>query len=95
MEESFGPGALDPPTPGKRRWFQAEGHIPFTKRSKKVLELALRESLRLKHKDISAKHLLLGLIREGEGLACKVMAEAGVDLELLRVRTLESMYRTV
>jgi len=60
------------------------GHIPFTPRAKKVLELSLREAIRLKHKSIASEHILLGLIREGEGLAMKIMVEAGVDLEGVR-----------
>jgi ATP-dependent Clp protease ATP-binding subunit ClpC len=60
------------------------GHIPFTPRSKKVLELSLREALRLRHKTISPEHILLGLIREGEGVAAQILAKEGVDFERLR-----------
>jgi ATP-dependent Clp protease ATP-binding subunit ClpC len=60
------------------------GHIPFTPRSKKVLELSLRESLRLKDKAIRPVHLLLGIVREGEGVAALIMSERGVDLRRLR-----------
>src|SRR6201997_4508725 len=49
------------------------GHIPFTPRAKKVLELALREALQLQHNYIGTEHILLGLIREGEGVAVEVM----------------------
>ncbi len=59
-------------------------HIPFTPRAKKVLELALREALAMKSKSISAGHITLGLLREGEGLAMKVLADRGVDLVELR-----------
>jgi ATP-dependent Clp protease ATP-binding subunit ClpA len=62
-------------------------HIPFTPRAKKVLELSLREALRLKHKYIGTEHILLGLIREGEGLAAKVIVESGIALDDLRRRT--------
>jgi Clp amino terminal domain, pathogenicity island component len=55
------------------------GHIPFSPRAKKVLELSLREALRLRHNYIGSEHILLGLLREGEGVAAKVLAEAGLD----------------
>jgi ATP-dependent Clp protease ATP-binding subunit ClpA len=51
------------------------GHIPFTPRAKKVLELALREALQLKHNYIGTEHILLGLLREGEGMAAQILAE--------------------
>ncbi|MGI8993638.1 MAG: Clp protease N-terminal domain-containing protein, partial [Nocardioidaceae bacterium] len=57
---------------------------PFTARAKKVLELSLREALRLKADRIADGHLLLGLLREGNGLAAKVMADAGIDFDVLR-----------
>jgi hypothetical protein len=60
------------------------GHIPFTPRAKKVLELALREALQLGHNFIGTEHLLLGLIREGEGVGAQVLAELGVDLRRVR-----------
>ena len=60
------------------------GHIPFTPRSKKVLELSLREALRMRHKLISAEHILLGIIREGEGMAAQLLTKGGVDLQRLR-----------
>jgi ATP-dependent Clp protease ATP-binding subunit ClpC len=60
------------------------GHIPFTPRAKKVLELSLREALRLDHKSITDSHVLLGLLREGDGLAAKVLADAGIDFADLR-----------
>src|SRR5262245_9283453 len=66
------------------------GHIPFTPRAKKVLELSLREALGLGHSYIGTEHVLLGLIREGEGLACQVIVALGADLRALegRVRAL-------
>lgn len=60
------------------------GHIPFTPRSKKVLELSLREALKLKHKTIEPAHILLGLIREGEGVAAQILVQHSVDLRRLR-----------
>ena len=60
------------------------GHIPFTPRAKKVLELSLREALQLGHNDIGTEHILLGLIREGEGVAAQVLQELGVDLNRVR-----------
>src|SRR4029450_1589979 len=51
------------------------GHVPFTPRAKKVLELSLREALQLKHNYIGTEHILLGLIREGEGVAAQILAE--------------------
>jgi ATP-dependent Clp protease ATP-binding subunit ClpA len=79
-EASFGPGALD----ARRHKPMASGHIPFSKRAKKVLELSLRESLRLGHNHIGDGHILLGLIREGEGVAARALVDAGVDLTDLR-----------
>jgi ATP-dependent Clp protease ATP-binding subunit ClpA len=79
-EASFGPGALNAragkPVP--------TGHIPFTRRAKKILELSLRESLRLGHNYIGTGHILLGILREGEGLAAQVLVSTGVDPDDLR-----------
>jgi ATP-dependent Clp protease ATP-binding subunit ClpC len=60
------------------------GHIPFTPRAKKVLELSLREALQLGHNYIGTEHILLGLIREGEGVAAQVLLNLGADLEKVR-----------
>ncbi len=60
------------------------GHIPFTPRAKKVLELSLREALQLGHNYIGTEHILLGLIREGEGVAAQVLVELGADLDSVR-----------
>ena len=80
VEATFGPGALDDRAPGCRdRKGEDAGHIPFTPRAKKVLELSLREALALAHRHIEAGHILLGLLREGEGLAMKVLYDRGVD----------------
>ena len=63
---------------------QSTGHIPFTPRAKKVLELSLREALQLGHNYIGTEHLLLGLIREGEGIAAKVLVKLGAELNTVR-----------
>ncbi|HEY4576618.1 MAG TPA: ATP-dependent Clp protease ATP-binding subunit [Yaniella sp.] len=60
------------------------GHIPFTPRAKKVLELSLREALQLGHNYIGTEHILLGLIREGEGVAAQVLVQLGADLNRVR-----------
>jgi ATP-dependent Clp protease ATP-binding subunit ClpA len=99
IEESFGPGALDPPPqPRPQGLFRRKGkpariggHLPFTARAKKVLGLSLREAIALRHNNIGPEHILLGLLREGQGLAAKVMHEAGIDLTDLRRRTVASL----
>ncbi|OKL48400.1 NDP-hexose 4-ketoreductase [Boudabousia liubingyangii] len=63
---------------------ETTGHIPFTPRGKKVFELALREALQLGHNYIGTEHLLLGLLREGDGVASQVLTKLGVDLNELR-----------
>jgi len=60
------------------------GHIPFTARAKKVLELSLREALQLGHDYIGTEHILLGLIREGQGVAAQVLEKLGADLDGVR-----------
>jgi len=60
------------------------GSPPFTPRAKKVLELSLREALQLGHDHIGTEHMLLGLVREGEGVACQVLQSLGVDLAHVR-----------
>ena len=65
------------------------GHIPFTPRSKKVLELSLREALALGHNYIGTEHILLGLLREGEGVGAQVLVQMGADLPRVRARVLE------
>lgn len=93
IEESFGPDALEPPRPPEQgRWMLGRGRRPrgdgrFGPRARKVLELSLREALRLKHRYIGTEHILLGLIREGDGLAAKIITESGVDLADLRRAT--------
>jgi ATP-dependent Clp protease ATP-binding subunit ClpA len=65
------------------------GHIPFTPRAKKVLELSLREALQLGHNYIGTEHILLALIREGEGVGARVLAEAGLKLADVRKKVIE------
>jgi hypothetical protein len=69
---------------------QAPGpHIPFTPRAKKVLELSLREALQLGHNYIGTEHILLGLIREGEGVAPQVLVKSGADLSRVRQQVIQ------
>jgi prophage maintenance system killer protein len=77
VEQIIGPGQ------GSR-----SGHIPFTARAKKVLELSLRETLALGHHYIGTEHLLLGLLREGEGTAAQVLTRLGADHDRVRERVL-------
>jgi ATP-dependent Clp protease ATP-binding subunit ClpA len=78
VEETVGQGESTP-----------SGHIPFTPRAKKVLELSLREALQFGHNYIGTEHLLLGLIREGEGVAATVLVGMGADLERVRTKVVE------
>jgi len=73
VEQMIGQGQQAPP-----------GHIPFTPRAKKVLELSLREAQQLGHNYIGTEHLLLGLIREGDGVAARVLVMLGADLDRVR-----------
>ena len=68
------------------------GHIPFTPRAKKVLELALREALQLGHNYIGTEHILLGLIREGEGVAPQVLVKLGADLNRVRQQVIQLLH---
>jgi ATP-dependent Clp protease ATP-binding subunit ClpA len=101
VEERFGPGALDSPAPRRRRrrllgrrrrppvpCGSPSGHIPFTPRAKKSLELALREALAAKSRDIRTTHLVLGLMRE-EGLAAAVVTRLGVRPDAVRQAVLD------
>jgi ATP-dependent Clp protease ATP-binding subunit ClpA len=65
------------------------GHIPFTPRAKKVLELSLREAHQLGHDYIGTEHILLGLIREGEGVAAQVLVRLGADLNRVRQQVIQ------
>ena len=67
------------------------GSPPFTPRSKKVLELALRETLQLGHSYIGTEHLLLGLVSEGEGVACQVLVMFGIELAEVRRRVIQQL----
>ena len=71
--------------------FAPSGHIPFSPRSKKVLELVIREAVRLGHSYIGPEHLLLSLLHEGEGVAIRVLVALDVDLSALRQETLNLM----
>ena len=73
VEETVGRGKHTP-----------SGHIPFTPRAKRVLELSLREALQLDHNYIGTEHLLTALVREGEGVAAQVLQQAGAELEKVR-----------
>jgi ATP-dependent Clp protease ATP-binding subunit ClpC len=68
------------------------GHIPFTPRAKKVLELSLRESLQLGHDYIGTEHILLGLIREGDGVAAQVLVRLGADLDQVRAEVIKLVH---
>ena len=65
------------------------GHVPFTKRAKKALELSLRESLQLGHNYIGTEHILLGLLREGDGVAVQVLVKLGADLNQVRQQVIQ------
>jgi ATP-dependent Clp protease ATP-binding subunit ClpC len=68
------------------------GHIPFTPRAKKVLELALREATQLGHGHIGTEHILLGLIREGDGVAAQVLVKLGADLNRVRQQVIQLLH---
>src|SRR5271156_1998292 len=68
------------------------GHIPFPPRAKKVLELSLREALQLGHNYIGTEHILLGLIREGEGVAAQVLVKLGADLNRVRQQVIQLLH---
>jgi ATP-dependent Clp protease ATP-binding subunit ClpA len=93
--ESFGPDALLPPAQVERGWLgrRRRSGGRFGPRSKKVLELSLREAIRLRQHQIDSGHLLLGLLREGNGRGAAILSEAGVDLDQLRERTQERLLR--
>jgi ATP-dependent Clp protease ATP-binding subunit ClpC len=69
-----------------------DGHIPFTPRAKKVLELSLREALQLGHNYIGTEHILLGLIREGDGVAAQVLVKLGADLNRVRQQVIQLLH---
>jgi ATP-dependent Clp protease ATP-binding subunit ClpA len=82
VEATFGPGALDPRSGGRRK--SSPGHIPFTAGAKKVLELSLRETLAMRSNRITDGHVLLGLLRDGQGPTMKVLHDRGIDPVELR-----------
>jgi ATP-dependent Clp protease ATP-binding subunit ClpA len=85
MEASFGPEAVRAPDPlGRRGRRRRATRSRFTPSARKVLELSLREAIRLREKSIGSEHILLGLLREGRGVAVEVLVDAGVDLRRLR-----------
>ena len=69
-----------------------QGHVPFTPRAKKVLELSLRESKHLGHDYIGTEHILLGLIREGDGVAAQVLVRLGADLNRVRQQVIQLLH---
>ena len=72
---------------------QSSGHIPFTPRAKKVLELSLREALQLGHNYIGTEHILLGIVREGEGVGAQVLVQQGAPLTRIRAVVMEDVAR--
>jgi ATP-dependent Clp protease ATP-binding subunit ClpA len=91
IEESFGLGALERARFGGCRRGSSRRYIPFSCRSKKVMELSLREALCLRHKHIGTEHILLALLREGEGLAVRILADSGVRAGDLRRSVLAAL----
>jgi ATP-dependent Clp protease ATP-binding subunit ClpA len=84
VERAFGPGALIRRRPCRRGALGP--HVPFTPRAKKALELTLREALSLGQRDLRGEHLVLGLLREGDGVAAQVLTQRGVTLAAARER---------
>jgi ATP-dependent Clp protease ATP-binding subunit ClpA len=91
VEETFGPGALERTWAARPRRGGRGGHVPFTRRAKKALELSLRESLALRHRYIGTEHLLLGLIRDGTSLAAQVLYDLGIERAMIRQRVLDAL----
>ena len=98
LEQTLGPDPLTPigSDPPRRAWWRrrrpgSARSLRFGPRSKKVVELALRESLALRHKHIGAEHILLALLREGDGLAAQILTDLGLDLRRLRRATLAAL----
>ncbi len=81
VEEIIGQGQQEP-----------SGHIPFTKRAKKALEMSLRESVQLGHSYIGTEHILLGLLREGDGVAAQVLVKLGADLNRVRQQVIQLLH---
>lgn len=99
VERAFGPGALDRPSRrrrrrgGQRRCASRVGHVPFSPRAKKVLELSLREALALRHNYIATEHILLAVLREGRGLAARILVDRQLRLDELRREVLRAVGR--
>jgi ATP-dependent Clp protease ATP-binding subunit ClpA len=97
VEENFGPGALrlprdaGPKRRGLLRRFYSSGRTPFSPRAKKVLELSLREAILLEHHSIAPEHLMLGILRERQGLAAQLLAEADVDVAKVRADLIRAL----
>jgi ATP-dependent Clp protease ATP-binding subunit ClpA len=84
VEKAFGPGALS--RRGRCRRGGVDMHLPFCRRAKKALELTLREGISLGAHELGAEHLVLGLLREGDGVAAQVLHARGVALDDVRAR---------
>lgn len=80
VEEIIGPSKDEP-----------SGHIPFTPRAKKVMELSLREALQLRHSYIGPEHILLALVREGEGVAPQILKALGADAQRVRAAVMATI----
>jgi ATP-dependent Clp protease ATP-binding subunit ClpA len=106
VEDAFGPGALERATARRRRRggrslrggrcstrSDLTGRIPFSPRSKKVLELSLREAVRLGHGYIGTEHILLGLVREGDGLAAMFLHRRGISADRVRAAVGDELRR--
>lgn len=104
VEEAFGPDALERTRTARARAEKrlglrgrrhrrpcTQGHIPFTPRAKKTLELSLREALALGHRYIGTEHILLGVLREGQGMAALLLSGAGVNFDAVRQRILDEL----
>lgn len=104
VEEAFGPNALETTRTARARTKKrlgvrrrhhrgpsGAGHIPFTPRAKKVLELSLREAVALGHNYIGAEHILLGVVREGQGLGAMLLSRAGVNFDVVRRRIVDEI----
>jgi ATP-dependent Clp protease ATP-binding subunit ClpA len=98
VEGSFGPGALNGSATGCRRQRRGRrntiSHTRFTPRSKKVLELSLREALRLHDRETGSEHILLGLLREGRGLAIEILDDLGAEPGRVQAALIRRIQRT-
>jgi ATP-dependent Clp protease ATP-binding subunit ClpA len=94
IEQAFGSGALQPARPASRRGLlrRTRGSwIKFSPHARKVWELSIREAVGLGHDYLGPEHLLLGVLREGDGLAVKILTQAGLTLDDLRAATLTAL----